>query len=98
MNISQIPDGSRDIVMEHLMSNNITVTENLTNVSSNSLCTSSAAQIRDILTTFTSFEIDCDPECGKKFTNSHVYYYFIVFIYHVQVLRTVFWTSYVLLL
>lgn len=81
VNISQIPDGSRDVVMEYLMSNNITVTDNLTNVSSNSLCTSTAAQIRDVLITFTSFEIDCDPECGKKFTNDHVYTWYIALLY-----------------
>ena len=69
VNISQIPDGSRDVIMEYLMSNNITVTDNMTNVSSNSLCTNTtAAQVRDILTTFTSVDVACDPQCGKKFT------------------------------
>ena len=69
MNISQIPDGSRDVIMEYLMGNNITVTDNVTNVSSNSLCTkTAAAQVRDILTTFTSVDIACDPQCGKNFT------------------------------
>ena len=69
MNISQIPDGSRDVVVDYLESNNITVTDNMTNVSSNSLCTSTAAaQVRDVLATFTLVEITCDPECGQKFT------------------------------
>jgi hypothetical protein len=65
VNISQIPDESRDVVVDYLTSNNITVTDNLTNVSSDSLCSSTAAQIRDVLTTFTSVEIACDPECGE---------------------------------
>ena len=68
MNISQIPDSSRDVVVEYFSNQNITVTDNLTNVSSNSLCASTAAQIRDILTTFTSVEISCAPECGQQLT------------------------------
>jgi hypothetical protein len=68
VNISQIPDGSSDVIVDYLVSNNITVTDNLTNVSSDSLCTSATAQIRDVLTSFTSVKIACDPECGKKFT------------------------------
>ena len=68
VNISLIPDRYSDVVMEYFMSKNITVVDNLTNISSNSLCPSAATRIRDILTTFTSIEISCDPECGQKFS------------------------------
>ncbi len=68
VNISQIPDGPRDIFVDYHTSNNITVMANLTNVSSDSLCSSTAAQIRDVLTTFTSVVIACDLECGQKFS------------------------------
>ena len=64
VNISLIPDRYSDLVMEYFTSKNITVIDNVTNISSNSLCSSTATQIRDILTTFTSSEVSCDPECG----------------------------------
>ena len=50
------------------MSKNVTVTDDLANISSNDLCSSAAAPIRDILTTFTSVEVSCAPECGQKLT------------------------------
>ena len=68
MNISLIPDKYSDTVVEYFMSKNVTVTDDLANISSNDLCSSAAAPIRDILTTFTSVEVSCAPECGQKFT------------------------------
>ena len=69
VNIGQIPARSRDVVVEYFMSNNFTLMDNLTNVSTSSLCSSAAAEVRDVLTTFTSLEISCAPECGEKSTN-----------------------------
>ena len=93
VNISQIPDRSREVVVDYFMTNNFTLTDNLTNVSSGSLCSSEAAQIRDVLTTYTSLEIFCVPECGQKSTEqpSCIYIKLSFFFYSfVQVLVTEF--------
>ena len=63
VNTTLIPDGYSNALTEFIISENVTVVNGLANISSDGLCSSTAAQIRDILTTFTSFEIFC-PDCG----------------------------------
>ena len=61
-----IPDRYSDVITEYFTSENFTVIDNFTNISSNDICSSTSAEIRYILTTFTAIEISCS-ECGKKF-------------------------------
>ena len=63
VNTTLIPDEYTNVLTEFIMSENMTVVNDLANISSNGLCSSKAAQIRDILTTFTSLEIFC-TDCG----------------------------------
>ena len=61
-----IPDRYSDVITEYFTSENFTVIDNFTNISSNDICSSTSAEIRYILTNFTAIEISCS-ECGKKF-------------------------------
>ena len=65
VNTTLIPDRYSDVVTEFFTSKNITVTDGLAKITSSGLCFSTAAPIRDILITFTLFEISCS-ECGQK--------------------------------
>ena len=63
VNTTLFTDRYSNVLTEFIMSENVTVVNGLANISGNSLCSSTAGQIRDILTTFTSLEIFC-PDCG----------------------------------
>ena len=64
INITLIPDMYDDILMKFIMDENITVSDNMANISNEVLCSSAAAPIRDALTNFASVEYFCAPECG----------------------------------
>ena len=64
MNVSQLT-GQRDIVMDFIVNENITVSNGSANITTALLCTSVAAPIRDALMTLASVEIHCG-ECGQN--------------------------------
>ena len=65
VNISSVPDRYSGTLIEYFERENISVTDNLANVSNTDLCSSATLPIRDILTTLTSVEFSCAPECGQ---------------------------------
>lgn len=66
VNITLVPERYSNVISNFFTIENVTVIDGSAKIFISSLCTSTAGQIIDILTTFTSFEISC-LDCGKAF-------------------------------